>query len=127
LFGQIKLRESQEINKNEYKTTWHQKFTLPVALLVLFFIGAPLGAIIKKGGLGTPLVFAVLFFLLYYIVTIMGQNMVESGFISPWKGMWLSTFILTPLGAFLTYKAANDSSLFDWDEYKKYFRKLFRL
>ncbi|MFT4601902.1 MAG: lipopolysaccharide export system permease protein [Arenicella sp.] len=126
LFGNQKMVAAHQTNVNQYKTTWHQKFTLPVAIMVLFFIGAPLGAIIRKGGLGTPLVFATLFFLLYYILTIMGENMVSSGFMIPWKGMWMSTFILLPLGAFLTYKAANDSALFDIDVYKKYFRKIFR-
>jgi lipopolysaccharide export system permease protein len=126
LFGNQRMVEAHRTNLDQYKTTWHQKFTLPIAVLVLFFIGAPLGAIIKKGGLGTPLVFATLFFLLYYILTIMGENMVASGFITPWKGMWMSTIILSPLGAFLTYKAANDSALFDLDVYKKYFRKLLR-
>lgn len=126
IFGQIKLKESQQRHVLQHKSTWHKKFTLSVAVLVLFFVGAPLGAIIKKGGLGTPLVFATLFFLLYYVLTIMGENMVDSGFITPWKGMWISTFILAPLGAFLTYKAANDSALFDRDVYKKYIRKIFK-
>jgi lipopolysaccharide export system permease protein len=126
LFGNQKMTDAHRQNLNQYKTTWHQKFTLPVAILVLFFIGAPLGAIIRKGGLGTPLIFATLFFLLYYVLTIMGENMVSSGFITPWKGMWMSTFILLPLGAFLIYKATNDSALFDIDVYKKYFRKIFK-
>lgn len=126
IYGQLKLRESQANHVLQHKATWHKKFTLSVAVLVLFFVGAPLGAIIKKGGLGTPLVFATLFFLLYYVLTIMGENMVDSGFMTPWKGMWISTFILAPLGAFLTYKAANDSALFDRDVYKKYFSKLFK-
>ena len=125
IYGRTKLRKAQDKSVNQHKTAWHKKFTLSIAVIVLFFIGAPLGAIIKKGGLGAPLVFAVLFFLLYYILTIMGENMVNSGFITPWKGMWISTIILTPLGIFLTLKAANDSALFDRDVYKKYFRKLF--
>lgn len=126
IFGQTQIKTSREVEKDEYRTVWHQKFTLSIAVLVLFFIGAPLGAIIKKGGLGAPLVFATLFFLLYYVLTIMGENMVMSGFITPWKGMWLSTFCLTPLGIFLTYKAANDSALFDWDAYKKVFNRIFK-
>ena len=125
LFGQITYKNAQKREIEQYITAWHKKFTLSVAVIVLFFIGAPLGAIIKKGGLGTPLVFATLFFLLYYILTIMGENMVDSGFITPWKGIWMSTVILTPLGIFLTYKAANDSSLFDWDAYRKLFKKIF--
>jgi lipopolysaccharide export system permease protein len=127
IFGQTKMREAQIKSIDQHKSAWHKKFTLSISILILFFIGAPLGAIIKKGGLGTPLVFATLFFLLYYILTIMGENMVDSGFIIPWKGMWISTFILAPLGAFLTLKAANDSALFDWDVYKKTFRKILRI
>ena len=127
IYGQTKMREAQFKSIYQHRSAWHKKFTLSISVLILFFIGAPLGAIIKKGGLGTPLVFATLFFLLYYILTIMGENMVDSGFITPWKGMWISTFILAPLGAFLTIKAANDSALFDWDVYKKIFTKILRI
>lgn len=124
LHGQVTYKDAQKRVIDQFITALHKKFTLSVAILVLFFIGAPLGAIIKKGGLGTPLIFAVLFFLLYYILTIMGENMVASGFIVPWKGMWISTLILTPIGLFLTYKAANDSSLFDINAYVKFFKKI---
>ena len=92
----------------------------------IFFVGAPLGAIIKKGGLGAPLIFATLFFLLYYILTISGESMIESQMISPFWGMWSSSLILVPLGLFLTYKAANDSALFDSDTYKKFFTRFFK-
>jgi lipopolysaccharide export system permease protein len=126
IYGQIMMDTSREFSLNEYRAAWHKKFTLSYAILILFFIGAPLGAITKKGGLGAPLVFATVFFLLYYTIMIAGENMVESGLITVWKGMWLSAFILTPIGVFLTYKAANDSALFDRDAYKKFFRKLFR-
>lgn len=103
---------------DEYKTEWHRKFTLSFAIIVLFFIGAPLGAIIKKGGLGAPLIFATLFFLLYYILSITGENMINSQMISPFYGMWMSSIVLVPIGLFLTFKAANDSALFDIDKYK---------
>lgn len=124
MLGQINFQDAQAYNVTLFVSALHKKFTLSLAILILFFIGAPLGAIIKKGGLGAPMVLATLFFLLYYILTIMGENMVESGFLEPWKGMWLSSFILAPLGVFLTYKAANDSALFDREVYKRYFRKL---
>jgi lipopolysaccharide export system permease protein len=84
----------------EYKTEWHRKFTLSFAIIVLFFIGAPLGAIIKKGGLGAPLIFATLFFLLYYIISITGENMIESSMLEPLTGMWISSFVLVPIGLF---------------------------
>ena len=126
LYHQILLLDQREAGLNEYKSAWHKKFTLSFAVLVLFFIGAPLGAIIKKGGLGAPLVFATIFFIIYYMLTIAGENMVDSEVITPWKGLWLSSFILTPLGIFLTYKAANDSALFDRDVYKRWLGKVFK-
>ena len=92
-------------------------------MIVLFFIGAPLGAIIKKGGLGAPLIFAVLFFLMYYILSITGENMIDSNDLTPAVGMWMSSIILVPIGLFLTYKAANDSALFDIEVYKRLMKK----
>ncbi len=111
---------------DQYKTAWHQKFTLSFAVIVLFFVGAPLGAIVKKGGLGMPLVLAVLLFLFYYIISITGENLVESNVLTPFSGMWLSAFFLVPIGLFLTYKAANESRLFDIEAYKKVLNKLKR-
>jgi lipopolysaccharide export system permease protein len=124
IYHQQFLEEQREYSIDEYRVAWHKKFTLSFAIVILFFIGAPLGAIIKKGGLGAPLVFATLFFILYYILTIAGENMVESEVMIPWKGLWLSSFILAPLGAFLTYKAVNDSALFDRDVYKRWFNRI---
>ena len=118
------LRNMREQALRDYKTEWHRKFSLSFALIVLFFIGAPLGAIIKKGGLGAPLIFAVLFFLMYYILSISGENMIDSNSISPIVGMWMSSIILVPIGLFLTYKAANDSALFDVDVYKRMVKKI---
>jgi lipopolysaccharide export system permease protein len=124
IYHQKLLEEQREYSIDEYRVAWHKKFTLSFAIVILFFIGAPLGAIIKKGGLGAPLVFATLFFILYYILTIAGENMVDSEVMVPWKGLWLSSFILAPLGAFLTYKAVNDSALFDRDVYKRWFNRI---
>ncbi len=121
-----KIRAIREESLSDYKTEWHRKFSLSFALIVLFFIGAPLGAIIKKGGLGAPLIFAVLFFLLYYILSITGENMIESKSMTPILGMWMSSLILSPIGLFLTYKAANDSALFDIEIYKRIFKKIMR-
>lgn len=126
VYTQTIISNSRVSGLRDYKAAWHQKFTLSFAIIILFFIGAPLGAIIRKGGLGAPLVFATLFFLLYYILTISGENMVESGILEVWKGMWLSSITLSPLGIFLTYKSANDSALFDRDVYKKFIRKILR-
>ncbi len=108
-----------------YLIEYNKKFTLAVSCLVLFFIGAPLGAIIRKGGLGLPVVVSVGFFLLYHIISTVGEKSVKEGNLSPVTGMWLAIFILTPLGLFLTYKATIDSALFDVDLYKNLFKKVF--
>jgi len=120
------IAEVRKNTLNEYKTEWHKKFTLSFAIIVLFFVGAPLGAIIKKGGLGAPLIFATLFFLMFYIFSISGESMIESNMISPFWGMWFSSLIFVPLGLFLTYKAANDSALFDIETYKKLFFRVIK-
>ncbi len=102
----------------------HKKFTLSIACLVFFFIGAPLGAIIRKGGLGMPLVISVLLFIVYYIIDNTGNKMARDARIEVWEGMWMSTAILLPLGIFVTYKAVNDSAVFNKDAYLNFFRKL---
>ncbi len=102
-----------------------KKFTLSVACIIFFFIGAPLGAIIRKGGLGTPLVISVLLFLVYYIIDNTGYKMARDGHLEVWVGMWLSTFILAPLSIYVTWKAMNDSSVFDKDCYLALFRTIF--
>lgn len=101
-----------------------RKFTLSFAVLVFFFIGAPLGAIIKKGGLGTPLVISVFLFIIYYIFDNMGYKMAREGQLEVWEGMWLSTAVLLPLGIFFTSKAIDDSAVFNADAYKLFFNRL---
>ena len=98
-------------------TEWHKKFTLSFACLIFFFIGAPLGAIIRKGGLGVPVIISVLLFIFYYIIDNMGYKMPRDGVWAAWEGMWLSSAVLTPLGMFLTYKAVNDSVILNADTY----------
>lgn len=107
-----------------HEIEWHRKFTLSVACLVLFLIGAPLGSIIRKGGLGTPLVFAIIFFVIFHLFNTFGEKFVKSNATSPLLGMWLSTFILIPIGIFLTYKAMRDSQLFNQEFYYRSFKKL---
>ena len=104
---------------------YHKKFVLSAACLALFLIGAPLGAIIRKGGLGLPVVVSVIFFLLYYIISTIGEKSVKEGVSSPFIGMWISIMVLTPIGIFLSYKAANDSVIFDAELYKRLFGNLF--
>lgn len=101
-----------------------RKYTLPFACLIFFFIGAPLGAIIKKGGIGTPLVISVFLFIFYYIFDNMGYKMARDGRSEVWVGIWLSSAVMLPLGIFFTYKAAGDSSVFNFDAYKNFFRAL---
>ena len=107
-----------------HEIEWHRKFTLSAACLVLFLIGAPLGSIIRKGGLGTPLVFAIIFFVVFHLFNTFGEKFVKSEQASPLTGMWLSTFILIPIGIFLTYKAMRDSQLFNQEFYYRSFKEL---
>ena len=115
-------------NKDVIKTKieFQRKYTLAVSCLLLFFIGAPLGAIIRKGGLGLPVVIAVFFFLIYHIISTVAEKSAKEGSILPEVGMWMAVIILTPLGIFLTYKATVDSALFDIDYYKQLFLNLFK-
>lgn len=114
-------------NLRLHKIELMKKFTLSVACLVFFFIGAPLGAIIRKGGLGMPMVISVLLFVVYYIIDNTGTKMARDGRWFVWEGVWLSTFILAPLGILVTYKAMNDSAVFDGEKYKLFLRKLLGL
>ncbi len=98
---------------------YQKKFTLAASCLLLFFIGAPLGAIIRKGGLGLPVVVAIVFFLLYHIIATVAEKSATTGSLTPFFGMWLAIIILSPLAAFLTYKATVDSALFDVNYFKQ--------
>jgi lipopolysaccharide export system permease protein len=118
----ILAAEEKEIRRHH--TEMHTKFTLSFACLIFFFIGAPLGAIIRKGGLGMPVVISVLLFIFYYIINNIGFKMASNGMWLPWQGMWLSSAVLLPLGIFLTYKAANDSVILNADTYIEGLKKL---
>jgi lipopolysaccharide export system permease protein len=109
--------DAEEYSKLKYQIEWHRKFTLSIACIVLFFIGAPLGAIIRKGGLGMPVVISVVFFIIFHILSITGEKLAKEGEIPVYQGMWLATAILFPIGVFLTFKATSDSSLFDANAY----------
>ncbi len=106
---------------------WHRKFSLSLACLVLFLIGAPLGSIIRKGGIGTPLIFAVIFFVIFFLLNNFGEKFVKQDVLRPLAGMWLATFILLPIGIFLVYKAMNDSQLFNQEYYFRFFRRVGRM
>jgi len=110
-------------NMLRFSIEWHRKFTLSIACIVLFFIGAPLGAIIRKGGLGMPMVISVIFFITFHILSITGEKLAKEGSIPVYEGMWMATIILLPIGIFLTYKATADSTLFDYTAYFDWFKR----
>lgn len=122
-FKSIMLDEEQKILRR-HQIEMHRKFTLSLACLVFFFIGAPLGAIIKKGGIGMPLVISVFLFIVYYIFDNMGYKMARDGKMEVIAGIWLSTFVMLPLGAFFTYKAVGDTTMFDFDMYRRLIRNI---
>jgi lipopolysaccharide export system permease protein len=105
-----------------HQMAWHEKITMSIACLVLFLIGAPLGSIIRKGGIGMPLIFAVIFFVVFFLLNNFGRKFVKEDVLQPIAGMWMATYVLLPLGAFLTYKAMNDSQLFNKEFYYRLFR-----
>ncbi|HEX7493032.1 MAG TPA: LptF/LptG family permease, partial [Bacteroidales bacterium] len=124
------LIERNETQRNEirtikrYEVEWNKKLTMSFACLVFFFIGAPLGAIIRKGGLGTPAVISIFFFVVYYVVSISGQKLAEEDVIGIFAGMWAASYILLPIGIFLTYKATTDSVILNIDTYLMFFKKV---
>lgn len=112
---------------NNYPMEWHRKFTLSAACLIFFFIGAPLGAIIRKGGLGMPVVVSILMFIAYYILMITGEKFAREDAWSMISGMWLSSLVFLPLGIWLTYKAATDSGIMSLESYQIFFKKLLNI
>jgi lipopolysaccharide export system permease protein len=105
---------------------WHRKIALSFACFVLFMIGAPLGSIIRKGGLGAPLVFGIIFFVIFHLLNTFGEKLAKESVISPFMGMWLASLIMMPIGFFLTFKALNDSQLFNKEFYFRLFNRLKR-
>ena len=124
-FNKIDLG-SQTENINKHRKEWHKKFTLSIACLIFFFIGAPLGSIIRKGGLGLPVVISVLFFIVYHLISTIAERMAVFGDLNIFLGVWLSSLVLLPVGLFFTFKATTDAALFDGDSWKKAFQRLFR-
>jgi lipopolysaccharide export system permease protein len=132
MLGQIYTENKNAVSIHSIE--WHRKFTLSIACLVLFLIGAPLGSIIRKGGLGTPMISAIIFFVFFFLFNNFGEKLAKSGQWSVFNGMWLSSMILVPIGLFLIYKAMRDSQLFNQEFYyrllqpikvtlRKYFKK----
>jgi len=116
--------ESRKSEMKYHKIEWHRKFSLSMACFVLFFIGAPLGSIIRKGGLGMPLVIAIIFFLQFHLLNMFGEKFVKEDILPPFIGMWLAVLVLTPVGIFLTYKAMHDSQLLNKEFYNRIFKKV---
>ena len=128
------IRTSLDIGSTEYNNQrkelrlylieWHTKFSMSIAVLVLFLIGAPLGSIVRKGGIGTPVVFAVIFFVIFFLLNNFGKKFVREDVLQPVSGMWLATMVLVPIGLFLIYKAMHDSQLFNKESYFRAFKKV---
>jgi lipopolysaccharide export system permease protein len=112
---------------NQFKIVWHKKFTLSFACMLLFLIGAPLGAIIRKGGLGMPVIIAIGFFIVYFIISSTGEKLATQGAVAPWYGMWLATGILLPIALVIMIAARNDSSIFNKEWYLRGWLKIKRL
>ena len=121
------IMHSREKDLNKHKISWWNKFTLSVGCLIFFFIGAPLGAIVRKGGLGYPVLISVATFILYYIFNTSGYKMSREGEWHIWFGAWLSTMVLAPLGAFFTFQSNKDSEIFNSDSLNRFFRILFAI
>jgi len=107
-----------------HEIEWYRKFTLSVACLILFFIGAPLGAIIRKGGLGLPVVFSTLFFIIFHVISMTGEKFAREGILPVYQGMWLPTLIYLPIGILLTYSASTDSRLLSVDWWIIFFKRI---
>ena len=120
---QSSLHRSQK-KLNRYKNEWHKKLTLAFACIIFFFIGAPLGAIIRKGGLGMPVVISVLFFVVYYVLTLIGEKIAREGVSGTIIGMWSPSLILVAVGAFLTYKATTDSAILNKETYSIFIKNI---
>lgn len=118
--------QGQETSIIKSQLEWHRKFSLSFACFIFFFIGAPLGAIIRKGGLGMPVVVSVVLFIIYYIISMMGERSAKEAAISPAFGMWISAVILLPLGIILTYKSVTDAEMMSSEAYKKFFDRFYK-
>ena len=129
--GYTNILKNKQKLINVYNTEYHRRLAYSLACLVLFFIGAPLGSIIRKGGFGFPMILAIVIFVIYYFISTFGKNMAQSSSITAVLGGWLSTLILLPFGLFLMRRATQDKGIFNVDLFLQpitnFFRKLFRI
>lgn len=116
--------ESREDSMKNHLAIWHEKFTLSFACFIFFFIGAPLGGIIRKGGLGMPVIVSVFLFIVYYIISMIGKRSAVEDVMPIWFGLWLSSFVMLPLGIVLTYKSVTDSEVMNMDAYTGFYKKI---
>jgi lipopolysaccharide export system permease protein len=116
----IKVLDNEE---GQYWIEFHRKFALTYAIIVLFFVGAPLGAIIKRGGFGAPVVIAAIIFMIYFIILSIGENLANENVVSPFLGMWMSGIFFTPIALIITRAAANDSQIFNLESWRDGFKK----
>ena len=125
LRNHLKIAKAKDKSADNFTTNlkieWNRKFTLSYAVFMLFFLGAPLGAVVKKGGLGWPVITAILIFLIYFMLTRAGEEMASNYTMLPITGMWLSSICITPISIFIFYKANRDAKIFDLEWYKQIF------
>jgi lipopolysaccharide export system permease protein len=126
LTSKVNEEENQIFQQANFAVEWHKKFTLSFACIILFFVGAPLGAIVRKGGFGMPVVISVFLFITYHVISISCEKMVLQDKLNTMLGMWIGSTVFLPIGFWLSVKAANDSPLFDANVYTDFFRKLFK-
>ena len=121
----IDTDDAQFYQFRTFHQEWHRKFTFPVSCIIFALIGSSLGAIVRRGGIGMPIIISIFFFVVYFIIDSFGTNMLRNESIPIWLGMWLSNIVLFPVGIFLAYKANQDSSALNVEIYVIFFRKLF--
>lgn len=125
------ISQNKQVRLNKYEIALHDKYVIAFGCIILFFVGAPLGAIIRKGGMGLPMVIAILIFLTYHFLGIFAKNSAQNGKLLPYVGAWLSTMIMLPLGVWLTYRATTDQGIFDLSSVTEpivnFLKKLFRI
>jgi lipopolysaccharide export system permease protein len=123
LTSQMDYLKTVDQDMNSYWIEFHRKFALTATIIVLFFIGAPLGAIVRKGGFGAPVVIAALLFMIYFVLISVGESLANSNVVSPFIGMWFATMVLSPIAFILLRAAANDAPVFNRENWSLFFRK----
>lgn len=126
IISQEEELDVREKRLHRYQIEIQRKFTLSFACMILFFVGAPLGAIIRKGGFGLPVVIAVIFFVIYHVLSMTSEKFSREGVLPAWQGMWIASLVFLPIGIILTIKATTDAPIMDADAWKKRFKKVFR-